>query len=223
MLCARVEPLDWESEFFGLQSAIVRLDDSAAELTTGALSGWARVQAKIPADRSDWLDALQQLGFRLVEGEVDLTLTVRPGASVAAEVATEADIPALRDMAAQDFALSRFRAPWYPPQDSGRFYARWIENAVRGTFDHQCLLLRAESGDIRGYVSLRELNETDARIGLLAGRGAGAELMQAALNWAQARGKKTVRVATQMGNTAALKRYILSGANVESTAYWLYR
>lgn len=223
MLCARVEPLDWESEFFGLQSAIVRLDDSAAELTTGALSGWARVQAKIPANRSDWLDALQQLGFRLVEGEVDLALTVRPGASVAAEVATEADIPALRDMAAQDFALSRFRAPWYPPQDSGRFYARWIENAVRGTFDHQCLLLRAESGDIRGYVSLRELNETDARIGLLAGRGAGAELMQAALKWAQVRGKKTVRVATQMGNTAALKRYIQSGANVESTAFWLYR
>ncbi len=223
MLCARVEPLTWESQFFGLQSAIVRLDDSAAELTTGALSGWARVQAKIPADRSDWLDALQQLGFRLVEGEVDLALTVRPGTSVAAEVATEADIPALRDMAAQDFALSRFRAPWYPPQDSGRFYARWIENAVRGTFDHQCLLLRAESGDIRGYVSLRELNETDARIGLLAGRGAGAELMQAALNWAQARGKKTVRVATQMGNTAALKRYIQSGANVESTAFWLYR
>ncbi|PLL91992.1 dTDP-4-amino-4,6-dideoxy-D-galactose acyltransferase, partial [Klebsiella michiganensis] len=25
------------------------------------------------------------------------------------------------------------------------------------------------------------------------------------------------------GNTAALKRYILSGANIESTAYWLYR
>jgi len=223
MLCARVEPLAWESQFFGLKSAIVRLDDSAAELTTGALSGWARVQAKIPAERSDWLDALQQLGFRLVEGEVDLALTVKPGVSVAAEVATEADIPALRDMAAQDFALSRFRAPWYPPQDSGRFYARWIENAVRGTFDHQCLLLRAESGDIRGYVSLRELNETDARIGLLAGRGAGAELMQAALNWAQARGKKTVRVATQMGNTAALKRYIQSGANVESTAFWLYR
>ncbi len=223
MLCARVEPLDWESAFFGLQSAIVRIDDSAAELTTNALSGWSRVQAKIPADRADWLDALQQLGFRLVEGEVDLGLTVKPGISVAAEVATESDIPALRDMAAQDFALSRFRAPWYPPQDSGRFYARWIENAVRGTFDHQCLLLRAESGDIRGYVSLRELNETDARIGLLAGRGAGAELMQAALNWAQARGKKTVRVATQVGNTAALKRYIQSGANVESTAFWLYR
>ncbi|MCK3278480.1 dTDP-4-amino-4,6-dideoxy-D-galactose acyltransferase, partial [Escherichia coli] len=47
--------------------------------------------------------------------------------------------------------------------------------------------------------------------------------MQSALIWAYARGKTTLRVATQMGNTAALKRYIQSGANVESTAYWLYR
>ncbi|WP_368664783.1 GNAT family N-acetyltransferase, partial [Salmonella enterica] len=55
------------------------------------------------------------------------------------------------------------------------------------------------------------------------GRGAGAELMQAAICWAQSRGKATLRVATQLGNTAALKRYIQSGANIESTAYWLYR
>ncbi|CCM95044.1 Lipopolysaccharide biosynthesis protein RffC [Klebsiella pneumoniae subsp. pneumoniae ST512-K30BO] len=47
--------------------------------------------------------------------------------------------------------------------------------------------------------------------------------MQAARYWAASRGLSTLRVATQMGNTAALKRYILSGANVESTAYWLYR
>ncbi|MDI5405260.1 hypothetical protein MJM25_29795, partial [Salmonella enterica subsp. enterica serovar Lubbock] len=44
----------------------------------------------------------------------------------------------------------------------------------------------------------------DARIGLLAGRGAGAELMQAAICWAQSRGKATLRVATQLGNTARI-------------------
>ena len=76
---------------------------------------------------------------------------------------------------------------------------------------------------IRAFVSLRELNASEARIGLLAGRGAGAELMQAALYWAQTRGLSTLRVATQIGNTAALKRYIQSGANIVSTAYWLYR
>ena len=146
-----------------------------------------------------------------------MALPVNNVSDSGAVVAQETDIPALRQLASAAFAQSRFRAPWYAPDASRRFYAQWIENAVRGTFDHQCLILRAASGGIRGYVSLRELNATDARIGLLA------ELMQTALNWAYARGKTTLRVATQMGNTAALKRYIQSGANVESTAYWLYR
>lgn len=212
---ASIEPLTWENAFFGVNSAIVRITSEAPLLTPDALAPWSRVQAKIAASNTGELDALQQLGFSLVEGEVDLALPVNNASDSGAVVAQETDIPA--------FAQSRFRAPWYAPDASSRFYAQWIENAVRGTFDHQCLILRAASGDIRGYVSLRELNATDARIGLLAGRGAGAELMQTALNWAYARGKTTLRVATQMGNTAALKRYIQSGANVESTAYWLYR
>lgn len=220
---ASIEPLRWESEFFGLPSAILRINDTAEPLCESMLTCWARLQAKIPAARSDWLDALQQLGFQLVEGEVDLSLRVGQHKATTAEIATEKDIPLLRQQAAAAFARSRFRAPWYTDDASGRFYARWIENAVKGLFDHQCLVLRADDGDIRGFVSLRQLDEDEARIGLLAGRGAGAELMQVALGWAQARQLTTLRVATQMGNTAALKRYIQSGANVVSAAYWLYR
>lgn len=220
---ASIEPLDWENAFFGVNSAIVRISPDAPLLTPDALAPWSRVQAKIAAANTEELDALQQLGFSLVEGEVDLSLPVNSVNESHAEVAQKADIAALRQLASAAFAQSRFRAPWYAPDASGRFYAQWIENAVRGTFDHQCLILRSASGDIRGYVSLREINATDARIGLLAGRGAGAQLMQAALSWAHARGKTILRVATQMGNTAALKRYIQSGANIESTAFWLYR
>lgn len=221
---ASIEPLSWENSFFGVNSAIVRIDSAAPVLTAEALLRWSRVQARIPAGNTAELDALQHLGFALVEGEVDLALSVgQYDGQTGAEIAQLTDIPALRQHAAVAFAQSRFRSPWYASDASARFYAQWIENAVRGTFDHQCLVLRTSNGDIRGYVSLRELNGSDARIGLLAGRGAGAELMQAALDWAQARGKTTLRVATQMGNTAALKRYIQSGANVESTAYWLYR
>ncbi|MNE80456.1 dTDP-fucosamine acetyltransferase [compost metagenome] len=51
----------------------------------------------------------------------------------------------------------------------------------------------------------------------------GDKLMHAGSHWAAARQLSTLRVATQMGNTAALKRYIASGANVDTTAYWLYR
>lgn len=220
---ASIEPLAWESEFFGLSSAILRINETAAPLSESMLVGWTRLQAKIPAACADWLDALQQLGFKLVEGEIDLSLRVGLHAATRAEIATDADIPQLRTLAAVAFARSRFRAPWYAEEASGRFYAQWVENAVKGLFDHQCLVLRGDGSDIRGFVSLRQLDDAEARIGLLAGRGAGAELMQAALGWAQARQLTTLRVATQTGNTAALKRYIQSGANVESAAYWLYR
>jgi len=218
-----LESLEWESAFFARPSAIVRLRDNAPALQEADFSAWQRVQAKIPADRADLLDALQQHGFRLVEGEVDLSVTVARHASPGAEIATEQDIPALREMAALAFAQSRFRAPWYAPDDSGRFYAQWIENAVKGTFDHVCLVFCTAGGQIQGFVSLRRLNEHEARIGLLAGRGMGEKLMQAALHWAEQQQVSTLRVATQMGNTAALKRYIASGASIDATAYWLYR
>lgn len=218
-----LESLEWESAFFARPSAIVRLRDNAPALQDADFSAWQRVQAKIPADRADLLDALQQHGFRLVEGEVDLSVTVALHASPGAEIATEQDIPTLRKMAALAFAQSRFRAPWYAPDDSGRFYAQWIENAVKGTFDHVCLVFRTDGGQIQGFVSLRRLTEHEARIGLLAGRGMGEKLMQAALHWAEQQQVSTLRVATQMGNTAALKRYIASGASIDATAYWLYR
>lgn len=220
---ASIEPLAWESDFFGIPSAIVRVNDAAPSLSDAELACWQRLQAKIPAQRSDLLDALQQRGFSLVEGEIDLAITVGQYANPGAEVASVEDIPALRQLAAQAFAQSRFRTPWYAPEDSGRFYAQWIENAVKGTFDHLCLVFRAPDGGIRGFVSLRKLSDSEGRIGLLAGRGLGDQLMQAALQWAQQQQLSTLRVATQMGNTAALKRYIASGATISATAYWLYR
>ena len=223
---ASIDPLEWESQFFGIDSAIVRFSDTAPALDVAQLSVWSRVQAKVPAARSDLLDGLLSLGFQLVEGEVDFALpltSAAPADDAQAITATLDDIPLLRDAAAQAFAMSRFRAPWYAPDASGRFYAQWVENAVKGAFDHECLILRTPQGALRGFVTLRQINEQEARIGLLAGRGAGEALMQAARQWCVARGLYTLRVATQAGNRAALRRYIASGGNIESTAYWLYR
>ncbi|WP_336278417.1 dTDP-4-amino-4,6-dideoxy-D-galactose acyltransferase [Cronobacter dublinensis] len=223
---ASIEPLEWESQFFGIDSAIVRFSDTAPALDVAQLGVWSRVQAKVPAARSDLLDGLLSLGFQLVEGEVDFALpltSAAPADDAQAITATLDDIPLLRDAAAQAFAMSRFRAPWYAPDASGRFYAQWVENAVKGAFDHECLILRTPQGALCGFVTLRQINEQEARIGLLAGRGAGEALMQAARQWCVARGLYTLRVATQAGNRAALRRYIASGGNIESTAYWLYR
>ncbi|KAA8996463.1 dTDP-4-amino-4,6-dideoxy-D-galactose acyltransferase [Affinibrenneria salicis] len=224
--------LSWESAFFQRPSARLDFSPDAAPLTPQALAAWPLVQAKIPAERLDLADELASLGFRLAESEVDLCLTLTPSVDGAPHddglrVAQDADIAALRAVAATRIALSRFRAPWYRPQDSGRFYAQWVENAVRGTFDHQCLLLEDRARRPLGFVTLRQLEQEEARIGLLASwphvGGCGDRLMAAAVAWCRRRRIVRLRVATQISNVAALRLYIRSGAVIDGTAYWLYR
>ncbi|WP_390253532.1 dTDP-4-amino-4,6-dideoxy-D-galactose acyltransferase [Brenneria goodwinii] len=230
---ADIEPLDWESRFFNLASGKLNFSPAAPALTLDRLNGFALTQAKIAADNMPLADALADFGFRLAEGEVDLCLSLddapEDAVSLQPRIADRADIPALRDAASQVFALSRFRTPWYQPEDSGRFYAQWVENAVRGTFDHQCLLIESAVGQPLGWVTLRQLNQSEARIGLLAvwpgatARGIGSRLMSAAEMWCRQRGVQRLWVATQTGNVAALRLYLRRGARVESAAYWLYR
>ncbi|CNH27368.1 dTDP-4-amino-4,6-dideoxy-D-galactose acyltransferase [Yersinia pekkanenii] len=240
---ASIEPLGWESDFFQRHSAKLIFSDSAPLLDPAELGAFTLTQAKVPTHRLDLIDSLGQLGFQLVEGEVSLSLPVdikngigteNASSSVAAtthkfRVATVDDIPLLRSVCAGAFALSRFRAPWYDPQDSGRFYALWVEKAVLGTFDHQCLMVMDAADQPAGFVTLRDLQDGSARIGLLAvfpdaqGKGIGSALMSTAKQWCYAHGLHRLRVATQMSNIAALRLYIRSGAVIESTAYWLCR
>jgi dTDP-4-amino-4,6-dideoxy-D-galactose acyltransferase len=236
LLHASVEPLAWESEFFQLNSAKLHVHESAPALTAAALDAFSLVQAKIPAARLDLADALAAFGFQLAEGEIDLLLTIgmkhasgNDAFPAGIRLATQDDIPALRAAASKTFSASRFRAPWYQAEDSGRFYALWSEKAVLGTFDHQCLLALGSQGEPEGFVSLRNIGDQEARIGLLAafpgasGKGIGARLMAAAIAWCSRQQLARLRVATQISNIAALRLYQRHGAVIESTAYWLYR
>ncbi|WP_409308317.1 dTDP-4-amino-4,6-dideoxy-D-galactose acyltransferase [Pectobacterium sp. B1J-3] len=230
---ATVDPLSWESDFFQLESGKLNFSPLAPVLTAETLNTFTLTQAKIAADNLALADSLADLGFRLVEGEVDLSLPLHPTTTATPlprwREATSDDIPALRDTASRVFALSRFRTPWYQREDSGRFYAQWIENAVRGTFDHACLLVEDATGNPQGWVTLRRIDDTDARIGLLGvfpgmtNRGVGAQLMAVAEMWCRERGIRRLWVGTQMGNVAAIRLYLRCGARIESTAYWLYR
>ncbi|QBH95107.1 dTDP-4-amino-4,6-dideoxy-D-galactose acyltransferase [Limnobaculum zhutongyuii] len=233
---ANIESLEWESEFFSLSTAKLNFNGSTATpLNMQALSGFQLVQAKVPASRGDWIDTLSSLDFHLVEGEVDFMVSLdtvadsSPDLLFSCRLATEQDIPALRAVASNVFHLSRFRAPWYQNSDSGRFYALWVEKAVLGTFDHSCLILEDKDGNPQGFVTLRDIGNSQGRVGLLAvwpdcsNKGVGIELMKVAKSWCVARKLNHLCVATQMGNLAALRLYIRSGASINSTAYWLYR
>ncbi|HBO22300.1 MAG TPA: dTDP-4-amino-4,6-dideoxy-D-galactose acyltransferase [Providencia sp.] len=236
---ASIEPLQWESDFFGHSTAKLNFTDVGSEIILAyQMDKYDIVQAKVSASESTMIDDLASMGFSLVEGEIDFALTIgtenaylTAGASATnrVEVAQIDDIVPLRNAAEAVFSNSRFRAPWYQEGDSGRFYALWIEKAVIGTFDHTCLLVKDASGEILGFVSLRNLDADTARIGLLAkmpkakGQGIGRQLMLAAFNWCVQHQKRQLNVATQISNVAALNLYSHSGASIASTAYWLYR
>ena len=223
-----IKPLAWESEFFVLNCGMIEFNDSADLLSTTELNQFDIVQAKVPAGRLDLVDALSEMNFRLVEGEMDFVYSVDRVNKLEYRVAELKDIPMLREIAATAFRFSRFRPPWYGEDDSGRFYALWVEKAVRGTFDDACLMIERD-GRLQGFVTLRKKSSDDARIGLLAvwhsqrNRGMGHQLVQAAHHWCAVRGLKTLRVATQFDNLPAIRLYIRSGGLVTETAYWLYR
>lgn len=230
-LCGRLEPLEWESEFFGVSTAKLHADPAAPALTEAELAAYARVQAKVNANDILLLEDLQTQGFRLVEGEIDLCITIDGASSASgdAQRATAEDITQIRTLAGEAFRLSRFRAPWYQQQDSERFYALWAEKAVLGTFDHLALLVKDSSGQIQGFVTLRQTASGEGRIGLLAvlsawqGHGIGKQLMAMAKQWCAANGVSRLHVATQTGNLAALNLYLASGGRISHSAYWLYR
>ncbi|MEZ3501132.1 dTDP-4-amino-4,6-dideoxy-D-galactose acyltransferase [Pantoea sp. KPR_PJ] len=223
-----INPLAWESAFFGLTTARLELDGELPldEALRHPASLW---QIKVPADRIDVTDDLCQYGFQLAEGEADLAMNItRTERQSGIRIARESQIDELRTAAAQLFVQSRFRAPWFAAGDSGRFYAQWIENAIRGTFDHQCLIASDPFGALQGFISLRE-TEGDVRVGLLGvlphaqGQGIGQRLLLAGADWGRVRQLKQLRVATQLSNLTAMRLYLRSGARLESTAYWFYR
>ncbi|MFT4464458.1 MAG: GNAT family N-acetyltransferase [Sodalis sp. (in: enterobacteria)] len=131
-------------------------------------------------------------------------------------------------VAVQTLVQSRFRAPWFSDEERQRFYAQWVENAVRGSFDHLCLVAQGPDG-IAGLVTFRDIGGQAARIGQLAvspaarGRGTGKFLCRAALGWCRSRGFRQLRVATQTANLPALRLYLASGARVVHASHWLYR
>lgn len=229
-LPGRVEPLTWENAFFDINSALLTVDLHEAPIDEASLRQYDLVQAKILSQQTAELDALSALGFRFVEGEADFVLGIGMGGRPEGiRIARKEHIPALREVASSAFAFSRFRAPWYKAEDSGRFYAQWVENAVLGTFDHQCLIAVNDQGELQGFVSLRELADGSGRIGLLAtlpeaqGLGVGQRMIEAAIDWCRARRLTRLHVATQLGNLPALRLYHRCGGVIERTAWWLYR
>lgn len=251
--------LNFESVVKPSDAKLINADQLSDAIALLDMTGYKLVQAKVPMYQTDWVDALMKNHFTLVEGEVDLAYELAPLAESEnsdisemlthfnrsnscsvndwyVTVANAVDIEYLQHTASELFKNSRFRAPWYKTSDSGKFYAKWIEKAVLGTFDNICLVIKSRASEdehsIVGFVSLRDLGNQQARIGLLGAirkssqqekKPIGMTLVAIAKLYCQMQQFNKLYVATQSSNIGALRLYIKSGANVISSAYWFYK
>ncbi|KAF2173077.1 hypothetical protein M409DRAFT_17025 [Zasmidium cellare ATCC 36951] len=190
--------------------------------------------AKVPSDDFESIDVLNKNGFQYVEGEIDLEVNLETTGIIedttSLRKATLDDLRDLKGLASESMrGRTRLRSPWFTTEDSDKMYETWIENAVKGRYDHVCLVHTDEADRVTAFITIRWLNDVEGRIGLFAvseesrKRGVGSRLFEHAKGFCDSSGRKKLFVATQTSNLAALRLYQRTGGQAISTAHWYYK
>ena len=229
------EPLEWDSDFFGISIARCTASQVNAARRAAILEWCAthRIDCLYflcAADDPATVHALEDAKFRFMDVRVTLTRTlpaVSAGVSNATRQATHADSDALRRIARTAHRDTRFYAdPNFDPDRCDELYATWIERSCHGYAD-RVIVADRDSAPV-GYVSLH-INESDARIGLLGvhaewrRQGVGRELLNAAFCSLAAEGVTRLSVVTPGRNIAAQALYQDAGFRTAHTALWYHR
>ena len=222
---------EWESQFFNRR--IFSLELPVIGIKNNDVPKGSLVTIKVNSADYSNLNALNKHAFSLVEGELlfrkALPLTVNPTSltDFNAYTATESSLDELKCIVSDLYVNSRFRAPWFTPEERSAFYQMWLENAVLSKFDDCCLILKSE-GAITGFVTIR-IRQGEATIGLIGvaepfqGQGGGKQLLELAQDYCISKKAKCIKVATQTSNISAASLYSKSGFAITDISYWFYK
>jgi ribosomal protein S18 acetylase RimI-like enzyme len=212
-----IEPLPWDTAFFGFNIARVCRGRLTPDLVARILAACVKERFDclyLLADSDDRvtidLAALHGLRFVDIRHTLQLSLQTSPGApSPIVRNFRPDDLPALLKIAAYSHTDSRFFFdPGFPDHLCARLYQTWIEKSCEG---YAAAVLVAElSSRVAGYVTCDPVpGTTVGSIALCAvaeefrGCGVGKALMNAALHRLRGLGVERVTVVTQGRNIAA--------------------
>ena len=216
-----VEPVKWDSEFFGrkigvLTGELASPEAVAQDLAAAAADGFRYLTCRPPVEDAAAIRTLEHAGFYLTDVGVTWSHEVRSYLAKAASVpagavraATTADVPRLSSEAMTLFRRSRFYSdPFFTTAEADRLHTEWLANSVSGQAADAVLI-----DPDAGFVTCKLTKDGYGMVALIGvweasrGRGAGRSLMTAAMAWFAGRGVPVVRVKTQVKNLRAMNFY----------------
>jgi dTDP-4-amino-4,6-dideoxy-D-galactose acyltransferase len=238
-----VQPLDWDTRFWGFPVARVR-GDSLTEQGLAMVNQWCRDNGTrclfflSRLDDATTTNLAEDYGFRLVD--VRMTYVHKGRASIlssdradsggiAIRFSRPEDVPALQEIAGDSYQFTRFYYDVnFPRQLCRSLYETWIKVSCEGYAD--VVLVAALDDQPVGYVSCHiDRAQSSGRIGLVGvsnqaqNRGVGQAMVVKALEWFQTQGAQEVEVTTQGRNCAAQRLYQISGFVTKSVGLWYHK
>jgi len=224
--------LEWDTRFFGARIASVAAHGMSEARWRQTLA-WCRAE-RIRCiyllsghdDREQHTRA-EAAGAVRVDERTTLSVAVpdAPPGPPDAEIrlACEADLPALRELAASAHTNTRFwRDPRFARERCAEMYAIWIE---RDLHELATVFVPGPVGEPRGYVTASYASGR-ALVGLLAvapsarRQGLGKRLMLRAIEHVRAAGHRRLGFITQGPDNIALRLYESLGSTVERLEIW---
>ena len=230
--------LPWDSEFFGHRIARI-MKPSLEEEEIQSLDVYCHEEQidclyfLSSATGGAVLWPAQNYGFRLIDLRVTLSakldqLTLPASQSESICLASLADIPDLRAIAAHNHSDSRFYAdPYFERAKCDELYAIWIEKSIKDP--KQKVFTYKPEDKALGYVSSYRDESGNGVIGLVGiakecqGQGIATNLTKECLRVLQAEGCSQVEVVTQGRNTKAIQLYEKCDFRVKSIQTWFHK
>lgn len=214
-----IRPLPWDSDFFQCKIGTMSGDFSAAaivsDLKEARAHGFTYLTCRPPVDIPGAIRNLSNAGFYLTDigaiwsSDIALFLKYNQSNTSLIRQATAEDLPRLTSESIKLFRLSRFYCdPFFSEADANRLHVAWITNSVNGR-SADVVLINPDAG----FVTCKVTQDGHGEVPLIGvwsnvrRKGAGRELMHAAVLWLFDRGQGVVRVKTQVRNLAAMNFY----------------
>jgi dTDP-4-amino-4,6-dideoxy-D-galactose acyltransferase len=227
-----VEPLEWDTEFFGFPIGRVNLEAATAE-TLRTIESEARdlgllclYGALDPSD-VDTAYLAQRFGHRLVEvaikfGRRAVPFSPKPTASKVRR-GTPEDLPALEDSIATLAPWSRFAAdPRFGPVAAQRMFRAWVDRAARDGEERMLLISEDETGITGLSTHVRTpIPRVDLMGVITQGSGASWALMDGLVAWADGGPIEAGPCAAR--NLAPLRFLEHCGFDIVQTQYLFHR